>query len=680
MTQNSKLKTRNNKLSNVVAVDLGAAQVRVVEVELSGGAARVVKRAAVNLPPSIWNHLETSREVLSTAIREALSNAGITGKSVIACLPRHLVTARFARLPHAAPEQLRGMIEFEAQQHILFPLEEVILDYKLLDETRVVLTPGTEDLQPVLLAAARKPLVAEVMAAFDKAGVTLEQLSVSSLALSENISDSLEPTALISVNFGSVDVVVVGSGELLFSRSSTVDVNGVAREVGAQRLSEEITRSFTAYQNEFRQKSLSRVLICGAATTRPEGDWIEHSLTDTLEMGVERLQTGAIFAGDPELRGYATAIGLSLQAGSGGIAGVNLVPNERAEKRAFQQKQSKQALLLVAALGLVGVLGYFYYNWTTTQDRDQKLAVAANSDLTAALKHQAEVKKTYDKSDALENAVKTGLDRIHPSVDILAALDQAMPKSSEIWLTQLGYESGGILAVRGEAKTSSSVTQLIVNLQKSGSFKEVRLGSLGDVEDSATTARNSAEANSNASASNAQASNSASAADTSTAGKVTPLPGMPNMPGGSPVAGAGPPSGMTTPPGTNPPPGVTLPPGMVAPPGAALPPRMVSPQGGAAPAAMIPNSRGQAVVNKLQTSLRQSGETPKMASIATRATLTRFVINCKLKKDGVLIVSGGEELKAGDAGKAAKSTVKSRVLAAKTDATNDTGDENADGQ
>ncbi len=69
-----------------------------------------------------------------------------------------------------------------------------------------------------------------------------------------------------------------------------------------------------------------------------------------------------------------------------------------------------------------------------------------------------------------------------------------------------------------------------------------------------------------------------------------------------------------------------------------------------------------------------------MASIATRATLTRFVINCKLKKDGVLIVSGGEELKAGDAGKAAKSTVKSRVLAAKTDATNDTGDENADGQ
>ena len=651
-----------------------------MEVELSGGAARVVKRAAVNLPPSLWNHLETSREVLSTAIREALSNAGITGKSVIACLPRHLVTARFARLPHAAPEQLRGMIEFEAQQHILFPLEEVILDYKLLAETRVVLTPGAEDLQPVLLAAARKPLVAEVMAAFDKASVTLEQLSVSSLALSENISDSLEPTALISVNFGSVEVVVVGSGELLFSRSSIVDVNGVAREVGAQRLSEEITRSFTAYQNEFRQKSLSRVLICGAATTRPEGDWIEHSLTDTLEMGVERLQTGAIFAGDPELRGYATAIGLSLQAGSGGIAGVNLVPNERAEKRAFQQKQSKQALLLVAALGLVGVLGYFYYNWTTTQDRDQKLTVAANNELTAALKHQAEVKKTYDKSDALESAVKTGLDRIHPSVDILAALDQAMPKSSEIWLTQLGYESGGILALRGEAKTSSSVTQLVVNLQKSGSFKEVRLGSLGDVEDSATTARNSAEANSNASASNANSPNSAPAPNFAPVEKMTSLPGMPNIPGGSPVAGASPPSGMTTPPGMNPPPGVTLPPGMVAPPGAALPPRMVSPQGGATPAAMIPNSRGQAAVNKLQTSVRQSGETPKKAFLATRATLTRFVINCKLKKDGVLIVSGGEELKAGDAGKAAKSIVKSRVLAAKTDATNDTGDENADGQ
>lgn len=667
MTQNSKFKTQN-KSSTVVAVDLGAAQVRVVEVELSGGAARVVKRASVNLPPSIWNHLETNREVLSTAIREALSNAGITSKSVIACLPRHLVTARFARLPHAAPEQLRGMIEFEAQQHILFPLEEVILDYKLLDEKRVVLTPGAEDLQPVLLAAARKPLVAEVMAAFDRAGVTLEQLSVSSLALSENISDALEPTALIAVNFGSVEVVVVGSGELLFSRSSIVDVTGVAREVGAQRLTEEITRSFTAYQNEFRQKSLSRVLICGAATTRPEGDWIEHSLTDTLEMGVERLQTGAIFAGDPELRGYAAAIGLSLQAGSGGIAGVNLVPNERAEKRAVQQKQSKQALLLVAALGLVGVLGYFYYNWTTTQERDQKLTAAANSDLTAALKHQAEVKKTYDKSDALENAVKTGLDRIHPSVDILAALDQAMPKSSEIWLTQLGYESGGILAVRGESKTSSSVTQLIVNLQKSGSFKEVRLGSLGDVEDSSTAARTSADNNSNATTSNVQTSNSAPAPNSATAGKVTPLPGMPNMPGGTQVSGANPSPGMTMPPGMNLPPGVTLPPGMVV------------PQGGTPPGSMKLNSNERSAVGRPVNSDRQSGETPRKASIAPRATLTRFVINCKLKKDGVLIVSGGEGLKAEYAAKASNSTVKKRVVAAKTDATNDTGDEKTDGQ
>ena len=666
MTQNSKQNTQNARSGSVVAFDLGTSQIRVIEAELSGGEARIVKKASVNLTPNLWNQLDIKRDSLTSSIREALSQAGISSRSAVACLPRNLVTVRFARLPHAAPEQLRGMIEFEAQQYILFPLEEVILDYKVVDDSSGSSLVVGDELQTVLLVAAKKTLVSEIVSAFDRAGATLEKLSVSSLALAENIRDVIEPTALVSVDQSSVDVVVTANQQLLFSRSSLVDVLGVDREVGARKLSEEITRSFTAYQNEFRNKSLSRILLCGAATTRPENDWVEAALTDALEMPVTRLQTRTIVADDTELRGFAAAAGVALQTASGNIAGVNLVPNDRAIKKATQKKQSLQGLLLVGALGLVGLGGWYLFQNSSAIADLQKKTLDANREMTAALKHQAEVKKVYDKSDALESVIKTGLDREHPSVDILVALNQAMPKASKIWLTQLGFERGGILSIRGEAKDPSTVTGFLVNLQKGGAFHDVRLYSLGDAEERGNlpvaTAANSTKQDALKTGNDANSISNA----TPPTGGITPLPGMSGMngapanPGGAPnpnMANAGgAPPGMSPPPGMQLPPGIQFPPGMSPPPVMQPPPGMQPPRGmqvrsGGAPPNMgnsmtrvsIGKRRGPILseVKTNSTSTRIASNAPPkqdgMPALAQKGTLTKFVINCRIKKDGALI-------------------------------------------
>src|SRR5262249_31578815 len=153
---------------------LGATNVRVVEMEFVGNSeGRIVRKGIWTLPSSAWNELPASIPVFVSAIREAMAAAGIAARSVVACMPRRLVTVRFARLPHAPPEQMRNMVGYEAQQYILFPLDEVVLDYHVVEE----LGGYGEEMQTVLLAAARRSLVTDLVAIFDKAGLELKQLT-----------------------------------------------------------------------------------------------------------------------------------------------------------------------------------------------------------------------------------------------------------------------------------------------------------------------------------------------------------------------------------------------------------------------------------------------------------------------------------------------------------------------
>ena len=469
-----------------VAIDLGPRNVYVVEVEQSGGETRIVRRGSAALPPNCWTEVGANREGMASSIREALSSAGITAKSVVASLPRRLVTVRFARLPQAPPEQIRGMIEFEAQQYILFPLNEVILDYHVPTGIGTGISSGQDDLQTVLLVAARRSLIADIVSVFDRVGVELTQLSVSALALAEHVRDSLEPTAVIALESGSMDVSVVADGQLLFTRSSALEVAGIAREVAARRFSEEVARSFTAYQNEFRQKPLAHVYLCGSETATPDGDWMDQALIEALEKPVARLHNRLLPTGDPDARSYAIASGMALQTLGGALSDINLVPNERAEKRLQVQRTRRRQLLGLAAVAAVGA-GVFYVNSAIgSQDVRRKETEAANKAMEQALKDEKPVQRSHDRVTALDRVLTMVLDRDHPSVDVLVALNRCLPKSPDIWLTQLNFDRGGLMTVRGDSKNSRSVTDLMINLQSSGAFSDVRLSYLADAQDTAT--------------------------------------------------------------------------------------------------------------------------------------------------------------------------------------------------
>jgi Tfp pilus assembly PilM family ATPase len=479
---------RAGAITHITAIDLSVSAVRVVEVEWPGGGsgdtgARVLRRGAVPLPPNAWHNLSAQREAVVSALRAALAAAGSTAKSVVACLPRHLLTLRFVQLPPGAPDQMRGMVMFEAQQYIPFPLEEVVLDYCVVSEPNWGMAPTTgESLETVLIAAARRPLIEELVSIFDQAGLTLERLSVSALALAENARDALEPTALIVQEPDETEVVAVANGRLLFTRAAAL--NASARpEVAAVRMVDEIVRSFAAYQSEVRQHPLAHVYLAGASATGAESETLLYTLSETLEMPVARLHNSLVPAGDPEAPAYATAIGLAMQAQGPGLAPINLVPQERAERRALEARRRTQSLMGVAAAALC-VVAVFWSMSIIRARRDRvSKEIKANTAMTAVTDQQDQLQKTYDKLASLGSALNTGLDRSHPVVDVLVALNMARPKSTDIWLTQFEFNRGGQLTVRGNTHSALAATDLVIRLQQSGAFSDVRLTYLGDAQE-----------------------------------------------------------------------------------------------------------------------------------------------------------------------------------------------------
>jgi len=648
--------------TQVTAVELGATAIRVVELEGTGSEARVARRGAASLPPNAWNDLAANREAFVAAIQSAMASAGSAARAVVACLPRRLVTLRVAQLPAGSPEQMRGMVTFEAQQYIPFALDEVVLDYQLLSEPLSDFASGEGDnLETVLIAAARRSLIADLLAIFDRAGLELLRLSVSALALAENARDALEPTALIALEPGAMDVVVVANGRLLFTRATSLSTAGRSEEAARARIVEEAVRSFTAYQNEFRASPLAHVHLAGASAAGTEGEALLRALSEVLEIPVTRLESRLLPPGDPELPSYVTAIGLARQ-GRDGRHLVNLVPDERVARRAQEARRRAQIMAGVAA----AVVVIAAVVWTGVSLRAQRRlraeAVTANAKLNEVNSQLEARQRNHDRLAALDAAVSAGLDRRHPVVDVLAAVNMALPKSAVIWLTQFEFERGGLLTLHGNTRSASAATDLVLSLQQSGAFTDVRLGYLGDAQEDRTPTPQA----SGTAAPSAETPPSTSTAPALSAPSVPS--GLPAMPGG-PVPSSGPASAPAPggPPPGGPPTGTpgSAPPGGISPggPPPGSPPPRASPSATPAPGG-VPGGvqfQGDRVVPGpgrirvrpigFQTIVPRSNVRPganaamprraapvrpnaaQKAKTGGKAALTSFVITCRLNPD-----------------------------------------------
>src|SRR5678816_846996 len=141
---------------SVVGLDIGSSSVKAVELKPAGKGFRVAAYGAEPVPPdAIVDGAIIDAGAVADAIRHVFErNRTFKGKDVCASLSGNAVIVKKITLPVMTESELDESIYWEAEQYIPFDIQDVNLDYQILDA-------GASGSMEVLLVAAQKDKIAD---------------------------------------------------------------------------------------------------------------------------------------------------------------------------------------------------------------------------------------------------------------------------------------------------------------------------------------------------------------------------------------------------------------------------------------------------------------------------------------------------------------------------------------
>src|SRR5437773_6463343 len=216
-----------------LAVDFGAGSLKLAEFEVNEAGGLRLKQFGIK-SLGAEGAQETAREAtILKALQELLAQKGIRAKNVNVCAPGFHVFSKFVKLPPVDPGKVTQIIQYEAQQNVPFPLEEVVWDYQILGST-----PGGE--LEVLLVAIKADIVEGLFRTTEAVGLRLQLCDVSPAALCNafryNYGDLEDCTMLLDIGAKTSNLLFFEKGKV-FSRSINLGANAITQDFAKDRKS-----------------------------------------------------------------------------------------------------------------------------------------------------------------------------------------------------------------------------------------------------------------------------------------------------------------------------------------------------------------------------------------------------------------------------------------------------------
>jgi type IV pilus assembly protein PilM len=218
---------------SLVGLDIGSSSVKAVELSKKGKSKEfdlthvgVAKLA----PEAIVQGAFLNSSAIVDAIREAVETARIKTKNVAAAVSGHSLIVKRVSLPVMTRDELDEQIRWEAEQYIPFDVNEVNLDFQILDSSTA------EGQMDVLLVAAKKDLIDDYVQVINEAGLTPAAIDVAAFAVENafegNYDVKLEEViALVNIGAQVVNINVVSGGSPSFTRDITTAGNHYTEEI-----------------------------------------------------------------------------------------------------------------------------------------------------------------------------------------------------------------------------------------------------------------------------------------------------------------------------------------------------------------------------------------------------------------------------------------------------------------
>src|SRR5213594_2795004 len=213
-------------IKSFLCLDFGAGTLKLAEFEVNEAGGLRLKQYGLKSLGAEGAQESTREATILKALQEMLAEKGIKAKNVNVCAPGFHVFSKFVKLPPVDPGKVTQIIQYEAQQNVPFPLEEVVWDYQILGTTA-----GGE--LEVLLVAIKADIVEGLFRVTESAGLHLQVADVSPAALCNafryNYGDLEDCTVLLDIGAKTSNLLFFEKGKV-FSRSINLGANSITQD------------------------------------------------------------------------------------------------------------------------------------------------------------------------------------------------------------------------------------------------------------------------------------------------------------------------------------------------------------------------------------------------------------------------------------------------------------------
>jgi type IV pilus assembly protein PilM len=346
-----------NKARTVVGLDIGSSAVKAVELKQVGKGYKVTAFASEVVPPdAIVDGAIIDAGAVSGAIRRMFDgNKAFRTKDVCASLSGNAVIVKKITLPVMTETELSESIYWEAEQYIPFDVQDVNLDYQILDPGT---GPDARGSMEVLLVAAKKEKIGDYTAVIAQSGRTPVIVDVDAFALQNayEVNYGLFPSqvvVLLNAGASAVNINILHGDQSVFTRDISMGGNAYTEAVqkeldlpfeAAEQLKKgvpvdgatfedaqpvlravtdslllEIQKTFDFYRASAASDHIDRIVVSGGAS-RVEG--FREMLQERFSCPVEEFDPFKTVGWDPRKLGgnqadvsatAAVAVGLALR-------------------------------------------------------------------------------------------------------------------------------------------------------------------------------------------------------------------------------------------------------------------------------------------------------------------------------------------------------------------------------
>jgi type IV pilus assembly protein PilM len=222
------------KKKNVVGLDIGSSSVKLVELREGKNGYKLQHLAISPLPPEaiVDGALMDSVTIIDT-IRDLVTSTTKT-RDVVTSVSGHSVIVKKITLPFMTETELEDSIQWEAERHIPFDINDVNIDFQILGS-------GSEnpDLMDVILVAAKKDIINDYVSVIMEAGLSPVVVDIGAFALENMLGlnydiEKDEIVAIVNVGASVTNINILKNNMSSFTRDVFKGGNQITEEIQRQ--------------------------------------------------------------------------------------------------------------------------------------------------------------------------------------------------------------------------------------------------------------------------------------------------------------------------------------------------------------------------------------------------------------------------------------------------------------